>query len=260
MTKTAAGDIFGKMKNRIMVFSVVAAFSLAGCAGMAEHEKKVDELGRTVTALKASIDERDAKVEGLNNKLNLLQEKLETAKADIERLSHPVVPEGLKVVSLEEGTSGAVQPIAATAPAKAEAAPIKAAESEDERPKGPEELYNRGQDFFLNGNFEEARKVLSKFLKAYPDHSLSDNALYWVGESYYSEKDFAGALAKFREVADRYPGENKAPDALLKAAYSCMEMEDLDNGKEYLEKVVRKYPGTEAAGKARKALDRIIRR
>ncbi len=241
------------MKNKAIVLSVVAAVSLAGCAGMGEHEKKVDELGRKVTELKSSLDERDAKFEDLNNKLNLLHEKLETAKADIERLSHPVVPEGLKVVPIEEGASGAVRPV--------EAAPVSGAERvDDERPQGPDELYNKGQDLFLNGNFEESRKVFARFLKGYPDHTLSDNALYWVGESYYSEKDFVVALAKFREVVERYPGENKAPDALLKAAYSCIEMEDIEKGKEYLEKVVRKYPGTEAASKARKALDKLARR
>ncbi|HAO93962.1 MAG: tol-pal system protein YbgF [Deltaproteobacteria bacterium GWB2_55_19] len=234
------------MKNRPIILSIAAALLFAGCAGMGEHEKKVDELGRKVTELKASIDERDAKVEDLNNKFNLLHEKLETAKADIEKLSRPLVPEGLKVVPLEEEPSSAAAPmVEAQAPAKAE---------------GPDELYNKGQDLFLNGNFEESRKVFARFLKAYPDHTLSDNALYWVGESYYSEKDFVAALARFREVVDRYPGENKAPDALLKAAYSCLEMEDIEKGREYLEKVVRKYPGTEAAGKARKALDRLARR
>ena len=71
------------MKNRPIILSIAAVLLFAGCAGMGEHEKKVDELGRKVTELKVSIDERDAKVEDLNNKFNLLHEA-ETAKADIE--------------------------------------------------------------------------------------------------------------------------------------------------------------------------------
>jgi len=120
--------------------------------------------------------------------------------------------------------------------------------------KDAEPMYNRGQDLFMAGRYEEARQVFTSFIKAYPRHSLSDNALYWIGEAYYTEKDFEKALEKFAEVSDKYPEENKTPDALLKAGLSLKEMGRSEQANAYFERLLSKYPSSNAAAMARKAL------
>lgn len=235
------------MKRKLAI--IAAAFIFVGCAGVSEQQKSIDKLSAEVSELRAALESTRGKADDLGNKFVLLQEKIDASRADIDKLSAASVPSlppaGLTVVPLaEEESRYNPGPSQKGHTMKKETGPASA-----------EAMYNSGQDLFIAGRYEEARVSFAVFLKAYPRHSLSDNALYWIGESYYAEKDFARALEKFREAADKYPGENKAPDALLKAGFSHMEMNEGEKGRAVLEKVMSLYPGTDAASKARKALE-----
>jgi tol-pal system protein YbgF len=236
------------MKRKILIISVLA-LGFSGCAGMSEQQKTINNLSVEVADLKTSLGDTRAKVDDLGNKFTLLQEKMDASRADIDRLgssSFPSAPpEGLTVVPLaEEDLRYNPGPSQKGHTMKKETGEASA-----------EAMYNKGQDLFMAGRYEEARAAFAAFLKAYPRHSLSDNALYWTGEAHYAEKDFTRALEKFREAADKYPGENKAPDALLKAGFSHMEMNEGERARAVLEKVVATYPGTDAASRAKKALE-----
>lgn len=231
-------------------YITLAAFAVlfTGCAGMQEQRQATDKLKLQTTELKASLDETRARLDDLGNKFVLLQEKLEASRAEIEKLHASSVPaappEGLAVVPLTEEAQR-------YNPGPSQKAHTMQKESGD---ASPEAMYNKGQDLFMAGRYEEARAAFNSFLRAYPRHSLSDNALYWIGESHYAEKDFPKALEKFNELTDKYPGENKAPDALLKAGLSHMEMNQGDRARAILEKLIARHPGTDAASKARKAI------
>src|SRR5574337_1095454 len=208
------------MKFRPVVIFPLIALSFSGCASMSERDMAVERLTRQVAELKASVDEKGARLDDLSNKFSLLHEKIEASNAAIEKIS--VVPEeppaGLAVVPLNEDGEGRrprrvpakferpaekAQPAPIPAPVKSAAVAAKA--------DTPEALYNRGQDLFISGRYDDARKAFLALVKDFPGDDLADNALYWVGESYYSEKDYGTALLKFKEAADRYPEGNKAP-------------------------------------------------
>lgn len=238
------------MNPKTIIITAALALLATGCAATSEQQRSIDRLNLQTSELKASLDETAAKVDDLNNKFTLLQEKIDASRADIDKIAaagaaQPMMPPaGLTVVPLaEEELRYNPGPLQKGHTMKKETGPLSA-----------EAMYNKGQDLFMAGRYEESRGAFSAFLKAYPRHSLSDNALYWIGEAHYAEKDFTKALERFKEVADKYPGENKAPDALLKAGFSHMEMEEGAKARAILEKVVAMYPGTDAASKAMKAL------
>ncbi|HBG45797.1 MAG TPA: tol-pal system protein YbgF [Deltaproteobacteria bacterium] len=233
------------MKLKPVLF-VLTALALSGCAGLKEQQLAIDQLSIKVNELKASVDASNGRIDDLGNRLTLLQEKVDASRAEIEKLSAASVPaappEGLKVVPLAEE------------PLRYNPGPDQKGHTTRESMKDAEPMYNRGQDLFMAGRYEEARQVFTSFIKAYPRHSLSDNALYWIGEAYYTEKDFEKALEKFAEVSDKYPEENKTPDALLKAGLSLKEMGRSEQANAYFERLLSKYPSSNAAAMARKAL------
>jgi len=235
----------------IILCSFLAAFA-AGCAGT---NAKTDLMSRQIGELKASLDETNSRVDDLNNKFMLLLEKIEASKSDIDKLSAnaPVPPEGLKVVALGgEGDrkKGAEPQAAKQAEAVASPGGLK-------NPATPVAIYNRGQDLFLAGKFDEARAVFRTLVKSFPASDLADNALYWEGETYYSEKDFYKAADKFMEVPAKYPAGNKAPDAFLKAGYSYLEAYSDAKAKGIFERLIKQYPASEAADKAKKAISKL---
>jgi len=179
------------MKLKPVLF-VLTALALSGCAGLKEQQLAIDQLSIKVNELKASVDASNGRIDDLGNRLTLLQEKVDASRAEIEKLSAASVPaappEGLKVVPLAEE------------PLRYNPGPDQKGHTTRESMKDAEPMYNRGQDLFMAGRYEEARQVFTSFIKAYPRHSLSDNALYWIGEAYYTEKDFEKALEKYKKA------------------------------------------------------------
>ncbi|MDO8426469.1 MAG: tol-pal system protein YbgF [Deltaproteobacteria bacterium] len=245
------------MKIRPLILFPIALFLFSGCASMNERDKAIELLTRQVAEMKASVEEKGAKLDDLSNKFSLLHEKIEASNAAIEKIA--VVPEeppaGLVVVPL--GEEGKAQDMPRDARQERPTEKAASASIGPAKADTPEALYNRGQDLFISGRYGEARKAFLSLVKRFPESSFADNALYWAGESYYSEKDFEKALLRFREVADKYPGENKAPDALLKVGFTLMEINRPEDAKEALQGLTRRYPESEAAIKAKKALEKL---
>lgn len=238
------------MKRKTSLILAILALAVTGCAGMKEQQQSIDKLKLQTMELRGSLDDTRGRLDELGNKFVLLQEKLEASRAELDKLHAGAAP-------IEAPQGLAVVPLGEEPPARYNPGPDQKAHAlkKEKGEASPEAMYNKGQDLFLAARYEEARSAFTSFLKAYPRHSLSDNALYWIGESHYAERDFPGALEKFTEVADKYPEENKAPDALLKAGLSHMEMNQGDRARAVLDRLIARHPGTDAAAKARKAIE-----
>ncbi len=111
-------------------------------------------------------------------------------------------------------------------------------------------LYDRGYTLYHQGRYVDAEAGFRRFLQAYPDTSLSDNAQYWIGESRFARSDFDGALAAFREVAQRFAEGNKVADSLLKAADCLQRLGDTESARAAYDEVIRRFPGSAAAAMA----------
>jgi tol-pal system protein YbgF len=236
--RSSHGGQTDDMKFLKRIFFSVPVLILFGCATVDEKELPPITQELQIVELKKSTAETNVRLEELNNKFLLLQEKVAANTEKLEDLSGKVTtvvpPEDLRVIKLkeEEAVEGKPEP-------------------------NPEALYSLGQDLFMAGRYERAIEVLSSVAEKFPEHGLADNSLYWMGESYYSLKDFARALANFQQVVDRYPEGNKAPDAMLKLGYSYMELKEIENGSKVLKRVLIEYPESEVAIKARKRLEEI---
>lgn len=258
------------MKTLKMLSCLSVVVMVAGCGGFVEKEEH-QALSQRVDELRSSLDETRSRIDEMNNKFTLLREKIdaEHARAEKERMEaraqaasamQAIVPDGLKVVKLDEKEPSieakAKQSIKQEAVEKTEVKDDKAATTPR---SGAEGLYNKGYDLFMASKYKEARKVFADLVKRHPDSHLADNALYWIGESYYTERSFDKAIQKFKEVVEKYPGENKAPDALLKEGLSYLELHKLEQAREALTDLLKRYPDSEAAPIAQKTLDRLSR-
>lgn len=118
-------------------------------------------------------------------------------------------------------------------------------------------VYDRGYTLYHQGRYVDAEAGFQRFLQAYPDTELADNALYWIGESRLARGDQRGALAAFEETAERYPNGNKVPDALLKAGESLAALGDGEGARELYRAVIERFAGTTAAAVARDRLEAL---
>ena len=71
---------------------------------------------------------------------------------------------------------------------------------QDEAPSQAEqETFNRGRALFAKGQFDQAAKVFSDFLKGHPDSFIADLMLLWLGRSYIE----LGKFPEAQQVAER---------------------------------------------------------
>jgi tol-pal system protein YbgF len=194
------------------------------------------------------------------------------------RLRQPAPPassEPLEAYDLEEIEPPAPPrtppPQAPPAPAPAPAAPPSStpppaaprtaapAEPAGDQPSKPvtaaaQALYDQGYTLYHQGRYADAEGAFQRFLQAYGNTDLADNAGYWIGESRYSRKDYRGALAAFREAIDRHPDGNKVPDSLLKVGRCLEQLGDVDGAREVYRELVRRFPGSGAAASGEERL------
>lgn len=121
----------------------------------------------------------------------------------------------------------------------------------------PAQLYQKARNLLLEGDSTHAAQLFKTFVAQHPDHSLADNAMYWLGECYYSSGQYAKAVTVFKNLVKAYPKAEKVPDALLKTGYSYLSMDDTNRAHHYLKLVLTQYPFSPAAEKAQEKLKKF---
>jgi len=123
--------------------------------------------------------------------------------------------------------------------------------------EGPTAMYQQGMAALNADRHEMASEAFRSILENYPEHGLSDNALYWLGESHYDRSMFSQALPLFQDVLTKYPLGNKVPDAMVKVALCFHNLGKLNQAHAILQQVFEIYPQSEAASVAAARLPKL---
>ncbi len=121
----------------------------------------------------------------------------------------------------------------------------------------PAQLYQQARTLLLANQPKEAADLFSTFVEKHPDHSLADNALYWLGECYYTRGNYSKTVEVFKKLVTTYPKAGKVPDALLKTGYAYLSLDEVNLAGQYFKQVIRKYPFSPAAEKAQTRLKEL---
>jgi tol-pal system protein YbgF len=219
----------------------------------------MDEIKRRVMELQENATVAQVEVERLRQQVANLEaalRELGPQQAGGMGVSE-AVPPYRSIIAVEESD---LPPVEVARPAAAAEQPGVGSippEGSSESPVGfrpvepaAQALYDRGYSLFHQGRYLDAEATFQRFLQAYSDTDLSDNAQYWIGECRYARQDLRGALAAFRETAQRYPGGNKVPDAMIKEGDCLRGLGDLEGARLRYDEVISRYPGSAAASVA----------
>jgi tol-pal system protein YbgF len=183
------------------------------------------DLVQNIQAVQAETRALRGRLEELEFELGSRQEQQRELYADFDN----------RLQRLEHG----VAPAISSTPVAGGALPI---------PEGGDRAnYQAAFDLLKAGQYVEAGAAFSKFLDAFPESSLADNAQYWLGESHYVTRNYPQALKDFSRVIERYPQSRKIPDALLKIGYCNYELQHWPAAREALAGVQKQFPDTTAA-------------
>ena len=211
------------------------------------------EMSRMRTDLQKIIDAVDvAEVRGAEpgEPPLTLKEQLDLSRARLDRLEARLrlPPLSTKVVR--------------TTPPEGEGPNIEIREGEQPQQPPAEDsadtaAFNKAKDLYSKGDFAEAQKAFSEFVKAYPDSSQAASAQFYVGECLYEQQQYEKAIMEYQKVVENYSKSSKVPTAILKQGFAFLAIDDKNSAKLFLQKVVRSYPKSYAAGVAKEKLKTI---
>ena len=193
------------------------------------------DVSNQLEALRADVRAMHNDVDLLTNNADLARKQQRDLYADLDQ----------RMKALEgRGGSGA----AAAGSAAANAA---AAATDDKN------AYQAAFNLMKDGKYDGAIAAFEKFLTAYPDSSMAENAQYWLGEAYYVNKSYYDAQVAFQKVSEKYPQSKKVPDALVKIGFCRYELKQWDSARQVLTQVTSRYPDAPAARLAQQRLDKM---
>lgn len=196
------------------------------------------ELANQVEALRSDLRAMHNDVDQLSNSLEASRKQQRDLYADLDR----------RMKNLESHAgAGAGASVAATGPSDTGAT----AAGDDKT------AYQTAFALLKDSQYDRAIAAFQKFLAAYPDSQLADNAQYWLGEAFYVNKSFPEAQAAFQRVIDKYPQSRKRPDALLKIGFCQYELKQSDLAKATLSQVASQFPDTPSGHLAQQRLEKM---
>ncbi|MBN2577050.1 MAG: tol-pal system protein YbgF [Deltaproteobacteria bacterium] len=275
------------MRPGVFAIGLLALVGVAACAHRPANQVEIDQLNRSIEALRMQNASYAKQVEELENRIFILSDRLESQQINEERTEaprlptvalHPTPPAPAAVSQIPSGTETAVEPEVEyvgeaakhserrpvlrlhgdsgelTVPRRATGSPATIRVLREGTPRTHKEdrpeilaLYREALAALQVGKHEEAAQGFREFLQSYPGHDLADNSQYWLGECFYDRKDYAQAVREFRQVIEHYPNGNKVPDALLKVGFSYLALGSPEAGRQTLAQLQRSYPRHEAA-------------
>ena len=203
------------------------------------------EFANQLEALRSDVRAVHNDVDQMNNAIEAGRKQQRDIYADLDQ----------RLKNLESRSSAASGSAAASASGAAAAATPSGADATN---AGDDKTsYQAAFNLLKDGQYDRAIAAFQKFLAAYPDSSLADNAQYWLGEAFYVNKAYPEAQAAFQRVIDKYPQSRKISDALLKIGYCRYEMKQWDSARQVLGQVVARFSDTPAGRLAQQRLEKM---
>jgi tol-pal system protein YbgF len=265
-----------KTRAQLVLSAACLAWALSGCAStppdedpvqikLKEMDTRLERIERVMAnqslldvsnqleALRSDVRAMHNDVDQLSNALESGRKQQRDLYADLDQRLKNLEARGsaASAPGAASGTAPAAGAAAAGAPAAA-AAGASSADSGEDKP-----AYQAAFNLLKDGQYDRAIVAFQKFLAAYPDSSLADNAQYWLGEAYYVNKAYPEAEAAFQRVIDKYPQSRKLADALLKIGFCRYELKQWQSAREVLGQVVARFTDTPAARLAQQRLDKM---
>ena len=210
---------------------------------------EVAELGAQISSQTQSLLKSEADVqigiEQLSTQIDQLRSDLGDTNYRLAQLSQQITATNQELKAVRSAVGGALS------------GPGSRPGSLEGTPEDPESLYQTAYNDYLRGNYDLAIMGFRRYLDAFPDTELADNASYWIGEAYFSQRKHQQAIKEFDNILDRYPRSDKTPSALLKKGYSYLELGQREPGVLQLRQVIRDYPQSDEANLARQRLSSL---
>lgn len=108
----------------------------------------------------------------------------------------------------------------------------------------PIRLYKQGWSYLEAGDLENGVLAISRFIKRYPENSLTASALAKRGTTYQSVEDYTFAQDDYRKIIEKYPDSPELELAMQQMALIYAHQRNLPKMIDAYERLLKRFPNT----------------
>ena len=227
------------MLKRLTLLTTTAMLFALPSFAQNSVESRVDRIEREMQTLSRAIYKGDVPPPSISAPVDAqanaaTEMRLNQIEDQLRRLTGMIEEQGYKLRKLESDSNRSRVDAKPIEPEVRAQKPVDLSASGSQQPmenslgtisgnadtSSPAGLYDQAFAYMQKKDYETAQSTFDDFLSQYPDHSLAENAKYWLGETYYAREDYDAASRAFARAFQDHPDGQKAPDVLLKLAMS----------------------------------------
>jgi tol-pal system protein YbgF len=199
-----------------------------------QEGESIELLLEKINQLKKEIENLTASIETNNLSISRLEEANQIRYVDLDKRIHLIETKLLFEESLEEDSPEmSINPLSGLV--------------DEEIESGEFDLWSNSMRLIDNSRYSEAAENLRLLILSYPDGTYTGDAYFWLGEIYLVQEmleDSAEILNAFLLKFEEHP---RKVDALYKLAVVKINLEDIVSAEELLQEVISNYPNSGAA-------------
>ena len=219
------------MKN----FKITLVFILGiSQLSFSQNNESLELLLEKINTLKKEIELLTSSLEANTLSLSRLEEANQIRYVDLDKRSHLLETKLLfEEEPLEEERNQSINPLSGLVDEKIDS--------------GEFELWSNSMKLLDNSRYSEAAENLRLLILSYPEGTYVGDASFWLGEIYLVQEMFEDSFEILESFITKFDDHPRVPDALCKLALALLSLEKKNEALLYFQDVISNYPNSGAS-------------
>ena len=219
------------MKN----FKITLVFILGiSQLSFSQNNESLELLLEKINTLKKEIELLTSSLEANTLSLSRLEEANQIRYVDLDKRIHLLETKLLfEEEPLEEEINQSINPLSGLVDEKIDS--------------GEFELWSNSMKLLDNSRYSEAAENLRLLILSYPEGTYVGDAYFWLGEIYLVQEMFEDSFEILESFITKFDDHPRVPDALYKIALALLSLEKKNEALLYFQDVISNYPNSGAS-------------
>ena len=199
-----------------------------------QEDESIELLLEKINQLKKEIENLTASIETNNLSISRLEEANQIRYVDLDKRIHLLETKLLfEESSSEDSPEISINPLSGLV--------------DEDIESGEFDLWSNSMRLIDNSRYSEAAENLRLLILSYPDGTYTGDAYFWLGEIYLVQEMLEDSSEILNAFILKFEEHPRKADALYKLAIVKINLEDVVSAEELLQEVISNYPNSGAA-------------
>ena len=199
-----------------------------------QNNESLELLLEKINTLKNEIELLTSSLEASTLSLSRLEEANQIRYVDLDKRIHLLETKLLFEEELpEEEINQSINPLSGLIDEKIDS--------------GEFELWSNSMKLLDNSRYSEAAENLRLLILSYPEGTYVGDAYFWLGEIYLVQEMFEDSFEILESFIAKFDDHPRIPDALYKLALALLSLEKKNEALLYFQDVISNYPNSGAS-------------